>query len=143
MATKKDAAADDRGTVAVSLDGQDYRLRPSYGALVEIEAQLRPILDLCQDAAACRLTLRELGVIIAEMMHAEGAAMADDAPGASGYRGAKPDRISQMVLEAGIPQATARVAIVLAAAVTGGVTAAGEAKARTKTTAATSSSAPA
>ena len=49
-----------RGEVALELDGRTLVLRPSFGALVAAEAELGPLFQLVERAAAGGLTLAEM-----------------------------------------------------------------------------------
>lgn len=121
-----------RGHVTLPLDGQEFELRPSRKAIAAIERQTRPLFVLAQDAARGALSLDELSVIVTEMMRAYGEAEPQD-PLVRHYKGVTLDRVADLIYEAGQPKVCARVMVVLTGALTGGYTAAGEAKAGTAT----------
>lgn len=117
---------DVRGQIMVTLGGADYLLRPSYEAIAVIEKHLdRSLMELAQQALSGVLTIADLAIICAEMMRAHG--RADPTAGPS-YKGASAERLAGLIFEASPPAITARVAILLMGAVTGGYTAAGEPK---------------
>lgn len=119
-------AVDVRGQIKVSLGGADYMLRPSHEAIEAIESTLgRSLMELAQQALAGTLKIADLAIICAEMMRAHGRANPDAGPS---YKGAQAERLAGLIYEASPPTITARVAIVLMGAVTGGYTAAGEPK---------------
>ncbi len=134
--TSEEAAppeANERGEVTLKLEGVEYHLRPSREAISAIERQLRPLTALHADAQRYELTLEEMAIIAAEMMRAYGKSHPDD-PLVTDYRGAKPERLADLIFEVGAPRICVRLLVVLTAALTGGVTAAGELKAQTATT---------
>lgn len=119
-------AVDTRGRIAVPLGGADYFLRPSWEAIQAIEAELgRSLTTLSGQAVAGQLSIRDMAVICTEMMHAEGKA---DPLAAPSYKGARVEKIAELIYEASAPSITARLAVILMGAVTGGYTAAGEPK---------------
>lgn len=120
------AAVDTRGRIQVNLGGADYALRPSWQAIEAIEHQLgRSLIELSGQAVNGSLKIGDQAVIVTEMMKAEGRAEASAGPS---YLGAKPERIAELIYEASAPAITARLAVLLIGAVTGGYTAAGELK---------------
>lgn len=122
-------AANARGEVALPLDGQDYHLRPSYEAIDAIERQTgRTLYELADSARHQGLTLKECGIVGSEMMKAYARTHATSEEPLLGYAGAKPDRVAELVFEAGPALIQPRLALVLLAAVTGGVDASGEMK---------------
>jgi hypothetical protein len=128
---KKQDEVDVRGEITVPLDGQEYVLRPSFEAVSRIERELgRGLYDLANLALVGRLSFSDMGVIIAEMMHAYGKSNPDD-PLNSTYRAATAQRMSELVFEHGGPSVMARVAVVLVGALSGGYTSSGEVKAAT------------
>jgi len=128
MPRKPSEEVDTRGHITVPLDA-DYVLRPSYEAIASIERQLGLSLHVMADlATTSRLTLEQMGVIVAEMMHAYGKASPED-PLVSTYRAATSERISQLIFEASPAKVNARIVPVLIGALTGGYTAEGELKA--------------
>ncbi len=117
---------DVRGQIKVSLGDADYLLRPSYAAIAAIEKTLgRSLMELAQQALSGVLSIADLAIICAEMMRAHG--RADPTAGPS-YKGVQSERLAELIFEASPPAITARVAVVLMGAVTGGYTAAGEPK---------------
>jgi hypothetical protein len=128
-AAEPKAELDPRGQITVPLDGQDYVLRPSFDAILEIEREVRPLYQLARDASLGALTLDEMGRITAILMRAHGATMSSGAPNAMGHRKANPDKIARMIYEAGPAAICARLMVVLIGATNGGFTPEGEAKA--------------
>ena len=53
-----------RGEAELVLGGQALRLRPSFTALVAVEAELGPLFALCERAAAGQLTLAEMAALL-------------------------------------------------------------------------------
>jgi len=123
---------DVRGQISLPLDGQEYVLRPSMEAIMAIEARLRPLLPLTQEAVAGSLTLHDLGIITAEFMRAFGKANPND-PLKTTYLHSKPETLARLIYEAGQPKVCIRVATVLMGALSGGYEASGEIKAATTT----------
>jgi hypothetical protein len=120
------AVVDSRGRMVAPLGGADYVLRPSYEALEAIEDKLgRSLVELASQAYRGSLTLKDLAIIVVELMKAHGRAEPDAGPS---YREAKAEKIGRLILEEGQPSITARVAVLLTGAITGGYTATGEAK---------------
>jgi hypothetical protein len=117
---------DHRGRMLVPLGDADYVLRPSFEAIEAIEQTLgRSLVQLASQAYNGGLSCADLAIIVAECMRAEGRASSDAGPS---YRDAKAEKIARLIYEAGQPSITARIAILLTEAVTGGYTAAGEPK---------------
>jgi hypothetical protein len=112
-----------RGEHQLVLAGKTYLLRPSHTALVEIEAQTRPIMALVRLGNAGELSFEHLGIIGAELIRA-GAADDDTMT-----RAVSAERISELIMEEGVAKAMACFTLCLLDAVTGGRTASGEAKA--------------
>lgn len=119
---------DVRGQLTIPLDGQEYLLRPSYEAIIAIERQLGPLYNLATAAARGDLTLDQMGVCVAELMKAQGRA---DAEASADYRDPKPEKLAKLIYAEGAPKICARLAVLFTAAVTGGYTPEGEAKAGT------------
>lgn len=116
-----------RGQMALPLGGEEYLLRPSHTAIIAIEKRLgRTCFVLSGQAMRGELNTEELAVIATELMLAEGRHLGKDAPAV--YKGAKVERISELIYEEGAPRILARIAIVLLGAATGGYTAKGEAR---------------
>lgn len=122
------AANASRGEHTLTLAGKAYRLRPSYTAIVAIEDELgRSAIELLRQANACALGYEELGTIAAALIRAgadEGDAMT---------RNVSAERIGEMIYEEGSAQVMVVITVVLAAAVSGGRSASGEAKPVTMT----------
>ena len=115
-----------RGEHEVTLGGAIYRLRPSFTAMAEVEANLgRSIIDLARDANAMKLTYTDLGTILAPLIR-EGADKDDRMT-----QSVHPDRLSELVFEEGVSSVMARVLALLFDCISGGRTASGEAKAVT------------
>lgn len=126
MADEAIPQVDTRGRISVPLGGADYMLRPSYEAIETIEKLLgRSLHVLAGQAVQGSLGMADMGVICAEMMKAEGKANPEAGPS---YSGANPKKLAQLIMEAGTPAITARLAIILIGALTGGYTASGEPK---------------
>ena len=118
-----------QGEITVPLEGVEYVLRPSYSAIMAIERQTgRSLFDLAGEATSGRMSIADMGVICAEMMHAFGRQNPDDS-NITTYRGAKPEKIAELIYEAGGPRVSARIAVLLMGALTGGYTASGKMKA--------------
>lgn len=118
---------DDRGQLSVTLDAE-YLLRPSQEAIMEAEIQSGlPLFDLATLAANSRLTLGQMGIVVAAFMRAHGKANPDD-PLKSSYLGAKAETLTALIYEAGVPRIMGALAVLLAGAISGGYTASGEAK---------------
>ncbi|HYD37906.1 MAG TPA: hypothetical protein VEA60_09855, partial [Allosphingosinicella sp.] len=108
--------------------GQEYHLRPSHEAIEAIEAATgRSAYELAGAARAMALPLRHCAIVAAEMMKAYARTHPDD-PLHTDHAGANPRRVAEMIHEAGSMKIQPRLAVVLIAAVTGGVDAAGEMK---------------
>lgn len=123
---KPETAVDTRGRIMVPLGGADYVLRPSWEAIEAIELELgRSLTTLSGQAVGGQLSIRDLATICTLMMHAEGKA---DPHAAPSYKGARIEKIAELVYEASAPSITARIAVILMGAVTGGYTASGEMK---------------
>lgn len=119
------------GEMLLPLDAR-YVLRPSRRAIQAIERQLRPLLELAQDAARGALSIDEMAVISAEMMRAYGAANPNE-PGIVNYTGAQTEPLADLIFEAGSSKICARLMVVLTGALSGGYNASGEAKPATET----------
>lgn len=121
------ATVNSRGELSVELDGSKFVLRPDHLAIEAIEEQLRPLKALYLDAKALEMTNREMAVAVAELMRGHARHNPEDERIAV-YREAKPERLSELIYEAGGPTVAARLAIIFGCAMTGGYTASGEAK---------------
>ena len=118
-----DAANAERGEHEIELEGVTYRLRPSHAAISRIEQLTeRSLLDLTRLGNVGGLTLGECGIVAAELIRA-GAAEDDKATRNVGAK-----RIGELVFEAGLHRAMARLTLCLIDAASGGRTASGEAK---------------
>jgi hypothetical protein len=118
---------DSRGRMVVHLGGATYVLRPSYEAQEAIETLLdRSINQLAAQAYAGALKLTDLAIIVVEFMKAHGRAEQSAGPS---YTGARAEKIARLIMEEGAPAITARIAVLLTLAITGGYTAEGEPKA--------------
>jgi len=115
-----------RGEDDLVLDGATYLLRPGHTALKLIEQQTgHGVLALVQLANMGELTIEMLGIIAAEMIRA---GAKDEAT-----RHVSAERIEELIMEAGIPHAAAKLVVLLTDAATGGRTASGERKATSAT----------
>jgi hypothetical protein len=118
-----------RGEISIPLEGREYGLRPSFDAIKRIERLTGKNHEhLAQQAIQQNLTYEDMGIICAEMMREYGKANPDD-PLKSSYLGAKAEKLEKMIFEEGKPKIGVRLAVVLTAALSGGYTASGEAKA--------------
>jgi hypothetical protein len=122
------ATLDLSGQITVTLGGQDYRLRPSWEAIIEVEQALRPLFSLATDASRGVLTIPDMATLVAAFMRAEGKRMGDKAPQVSTYRNANEEKLSKLIFEQGAPSVCARLMVLLVGALNGGYTAEGEAK---------------
>lgn len=124
-AAKANAA---RGEFELVLAGKTYCLRPSYAAQVAIEEALdQSMIELLRRANMCALQLGELGVVVGAYIRA-GAEEADKIT-----RAVADERIAELIYEEGVTAVYPVLTLLLAAAVTGGRTSSGEAKAVTET----------
>lgn len=126
-------ANEERGELSLRLDDTTMGLRPSYEAIEAIEAGTgKGLVTLATAAARRELDLASLALIATECIRAWGRANDD-----RGLAGSNVKRIAELILdsEGGLVDAMATVGAVLALAVTGKYTAAGELKpTTTKTT---------
>jgi len=125
-------AIEDRGEIAITLDGVEMVLRPTFEAITAFEASTgKGLMVLAEEAVARRLTLGEVVQIATESIRAWGRATQNrDASGAQS------GRIAELILDSpeGFAGALQAVGSMLALAATGGYTAMGEVKAATKAT---------
>jgi hypothetical protein len=128
-----DAEVDVRGQGEITLGGETYRLRPSWEAIEEIERQTRPLYVLASIATTGGLTLVEIGVILTEMLKAQGRTMDEGERLRTTYLNGKRENWSRLAYEESAPKVCAILGGVLLAAVRGGYTAEGEAKAAATT----------
>jgi len=128
-----DAAApaqEERGEIALILDGAPMVLRPSYEAIAQFELETgRGLLDLSRDALNGRLPTGMVAQIVTACIRAWGRETQ------SSYAMVNVQRIADLIMEAegGFHEVLQTVSGMLAMAVTGGYTAKGEVKATTKT----------
>jgi hypothetical protein len=122
-----------QGEVTLSLHGVDYLLRPSFEAIADIERELsRGILEVARQAEAGTLTLGDAGVIAAACMRAQARHAGTVAPD-----NIRPDSIAKRIYgEKGGLLLAMRACIypLMAGAVLGRYTPAGEARPPTTTT---------
>lgn len=132
-AAAEEPEVDTRGEITLPLDGVDYHLRPSRKAISAIEKKLRPLPALVAEGSRGDLSLVDMSIIAAELMHAWAEAN-PSGERALGHREAKPERLADLIFEAGAPGIFTRLLLVLMGAMNGAYTAAGERK-PTETTA--------
>jgi hypothetical protein len=113
-----------RGEGDLALAGKAYRLRPSHDALEAIEDQTgKSIIALARMGNRCDMTLRQVGIVGAELIRA-GAEEGD-----SFTQNVEASRISELAIEEGLHKVQPVLTLVLMDAATGGRTSTGEAKA--------------
>ena len=125
-------ANEDRGELAVILDGTTMGLRPTFEALSEIEQTLdRGLVDLARDALGAKLKLADTAQIVTICVRAWGKETEN-----KGAAGANAQRIARLIVdsEGGLYTVLQTVAKVLSVAVTGGYNSAGELKPSTTMT---------
>ncbi|MEH3107152.1 MAG: GTA-gp10 family protein [Sphingomonas fennica] len=106
-----------RGEVDITLDGQAFVLRPSFEACVAMEQQTgRSLLELAMAADGSALSLDHQAIIVTECVKAWGKATENTAA-----RGVSKARIGELIHGVGVIAVLPRIALVLSAAVTGGV----------------------
>lgn len=118
-----------RGEIALTLEGVEYTLRPSYEAIQAFEDQTgKGIIELGRAALEGKLSVREAAIVATECIKAWGRAT-ENASAAH----VNAEKVGQLMFEAedGVAGAMAAVATILALAATGGYTAKGEVKAGT------------
>jgi len=123
--------SEERGEIAIVLDGERMVMRPSYEAIEAFEAATgKGLIQLAQAAGARALTLAECAIVMCECIRAWGRAT-----GNKGLSMANPRRIGELVLdsEGGLLEAMSSLTILLALAATGKYTATGEMKPATMT----------
>lgn len=123
----------ERGEVVLSLDGQEFCLRPSYEAIVEFEAITGlGLLQLARSAIDGAMPVSILAQVAAECIKAWGRATKS-----TSAVGVNAGRVAELILESseGYRGALVAVASMLSLASTGGYTASGELKPATTTTA--------
>lgn len=122
-----DAPIAERGEDEIVLAGVTYRLRPSHAALRAIERKTeRSTIELYSLGNRGGLTIVQLGQILGALIRA-GAAEG------SLERHVNDERIEELVFEAGLHSAMARVTLMLIGAASGGRTSSGEAVAPAET----------
>lgn len=105
-----------RGEVSIELEGVEYGLRPTYQAITAIEDSLgRSVLELAVASDAAQLTVRQMALIVTEFIRAWGSE--NDRPETAQF---KPERVAELLVEAGLMRVQPRVSLVLGQAVTGG-----------------------
>jgi hypothetical protein len=124
------AEVDERGRITLTLEGEEFLLRPSREAIATIERRLGlPLYDLTTAASRVGLTQDQLTIIAVEFMRAHGKTMPEDDPRRSSYIGCKEERVGDLIFEASPAKVCARLYILLLGAISGGYDASGEAKA--------------
>jgi len=116
-----------RGEVALTLDGEEFVLRPTYDAIVAFEdATGRGLVTLAQSASDGSMRLPEAAAIVTACVRAWG-----QVTGNTGARGVNAKRIGELILETkgGLMVVLIRLAAMLLHAASGGYTASGEVKA--------------
>ncbi len=125
-------AVEDRGEYSLMLVGRDYVMRPSYEAIVAIEAAAgRGLVDVARDAINAKLTLADTALVACECIRAFGRDEDDrDAKGATA------PRIARLILDSdgGFHAAQQVVSGLLSLAVTGGFDSQGNLKPATMKT---------
>ena len=129
MPKKADLArphVEDRGELALVLDGVTMVLRPTFEAIEAFEAATgKGLMQIARDAIDGRLTVGETAQIACECIRAWGRETDNE-----DAAGARPKRVANLILDAegGFRAASGTVAAVLALAATGGYTSSGELK---------------
>jgi hypothetical protein len=125
-------ANEDRGELAVILDGTTMVLRPTFEALSEIEQTLdRGLVDLARDALGAKLKLADTAQIVTVCVRAWGKETEN-----KGAAGANAQRIARLIVDSdgGLYTVLQTVAKMLSIAVTGGYNSSGELKPSTTMT---------
>jgi hypothetical protein len=123
------AANKARGEVTLTLDGQEFVLRPSYEAIQQFEQQTgKGVFELARAALDGKLTATDMATVATECIRAWGRQTED-----TSAKGANSTRIGEMMAEAdgGWIAALNAIGELLANAAMGGYTAKGEVKAET------------
>jgi len=120
--------ANTRGEVTITLDGAEYVMRPTYEAIQAIEEKTgMGLLGLLNVVCNGEMPLKKLAIIVTELIKAWGKAAGENAdPIQRGAAGSNADKVANLIYEAGMSAAMGRVSVVLAGALSGGVTASGE-----------------
>lgn len=114
----------ERGEIAIELEGVPHVLRPSYEALVAIEAKAGRSIELLAEAAGDgALSLREAAVVVTECVRAQGKAVGDQS-----LQHYNEDRVGALIAEAGKLVIVRHLQLLLFLAATGGYVASGEPK---------------
>lgn len=127
--TKAAPANEERGEIAITLDGVRMGLRPSYEAIAAFEAGTgKGLLDLARASLGGSLTLAETAMVACECIRSWGRATEN-----ASAKGANADRIAELIMETdgGLATVMGTLGGLLSLAATGGVTAQGEVKATT------------
>jgi len=122
----------ERGEMSLVLAGRPMGLRPSYEAIVAMEASLgRGLVDVARDAIAAKLSLGETAQIVTECVRAWGRETED-----KDAAGAQPNRIGRLILDApgGFHEVQRILSGLLSMAVTGGYDPEGNVKPAATTT---------
>ena len=125
-------ANEDRGELAVILDGTTMVLRPTFEALSEIEQALdRGLVDLARDALGAKLKLADTAQIVTVCVRAWGKETEN-----KGAAGANAQRIARLIVDSdgGLYTVLQTIAKMLSIAVTGGYNSSGELKPSTTMT---------
>jgi len=124
--TENRPASEERGEIALELDGMTLVMRPTFEAIDAFERSTgKGLLQLAREGLAQTLTLSETAQIAGECIRAWGRAVNDE-----NAKGSNTKRIANLMLEAegGYRVTLAIVAGMLSLAATGGYTAKGELK---------------
>lgn len=125
-------ANEERGEIALTLDGAQFVLRPTFEAISAFElATGKGLLQLAQESLRGSLYLSEVAQIATECIRAWGRAT-----GQKSAQGVNAARVAELILEAegGFVDAVKTISAMLSLASTGGYTAQGEVKATGTTT---------
>lgn len=105
-----------RGEVDLLLEGERFVLRPSYGAIIEVEALTgKGLVDLAGMAQDGKLSLGDSARIVTCLIKAWGKSTDNRIAQA-----VNADRIGELIQEFGLMQVQLRLALVLGLAATGG-----------------------
>lgn len=116
-----------RGEISLHLDGAEFILRPSFEAIVAIEADTGcGLVALARQAEDGSMSLQTAALIVMHLIRAQGKAAKDPA-----LEGVNAQRIGQLIMsaEGGLMIVLLRLRLLLTMAVTGGFTPSGEVKA--------------
>jgi len=101
-----------KGEVEIRLGGERYVLRPSFTAIMAIEAELGGVVPLARRAAKGDFGLRDLTVIVREGLNAHALA--------AGGKQLDADRVGAMILTEGVAHVAGPVRDFLTAVLSGG-----------------------